>query len=278
VTGRPGSGRAALVTGASAGIGTELARVFAANGFDLVLTARRAERLQQLAQELENEHSIRARVIVADLADPQAPARLFAATREDGRHIDVLVNNAGYGVPGYFLTQSWPTHRDFIQVMMTAVAHLTHLYLPAMVESGYGRILNLASLAGLTPGAPGSTLYGAAKSFVIQLSQTLHMENRERGVHVCALCPGFTLSEFHDVTGARAKVSRLPGYLWMNADEVARQGYAAVMAGKPVHISGGVNRTIAALFKTLPHRTAHMLIRRQSRRFRVARPDTATET
>ena len=215
------SRRTALITGASAGIGSSLARVFAANGFDLVLTARRADRLESLARDLRAAHHCAVHVIAADLADPAAPARIFQDVTAAGLSIDALVNNAGYGLPGRFLESSWEQHRDFVQVMVNAVADLCHKFAPGMVDRKRGWIINVGSLAGLVPGSAGHTLYGASKSLVIRFSQSLALELLPHGVHVTALCPGFTYSEFHDVNGMRGQVGQLPGWMWMDADTVA---------------------------------------------------------
>jgi short-subunit dehydrogenase len=269
MTDKEGMGRTALVTGASAGIGTALARVFAENGFGLVLTARREERLRALSEELSRELGVPVDVIPADLADPAAPARLFEETERRGLRIDALVNNAGYGVPNYFRNKPWSVHAEFLQVMVTAVVHLTHLYEPGMTERRYGRIINVSSLAALAPGSAGHTLYAAAKSFLVKFSESLTLEHRGDGVHATALCPGFTFSEFHDVVGNRALVRKLPSYLWMDAEPVARGAYAAVMAGDAVFVPGFVNRAIASAMKMLPETIALGLVARQTRRYRV---------
>lgn len=260
--------RTALVTGASAGIGAALARVFAEHGFDLVLTARREERLQALSRDLGRRFRIDARVLVADLADPAAPARIFETCLAGGRQVDVLVNNAGYGLRGGFLDASWEQHARFIQVMMTALAELTHRFLPAMIDRRYGRIINVASLAGLAPATAGHTLYAASKAFVIRFSQSLAFEARRHGVHVTALCPGFTYTEFHDASGTRALVNQLPKWMWTNADRVAREGYEAVMRGQIIRVPGRVNRLLASLVHLLPESVVLRVMTGQTRKFR----------
>jgi len=260
--------RTALVTGASAGIGLAFAQVFAERGFDLVVTARRGDRLEALAGELAAQHGTRTKVVVADLADPAAPARIVADIEAAGITIDALVNNAGYGVPGSYRSTRWEQQRDFIQVMVTAVAELTHRLLPGMLSRGYGRIVNVASLAGLVPSPAGHTLYGASKALLIKFSQALAQEVGPHGVHVTAVCPGFTYSEFHDVTGTRDRVGRLPSFLWMDARSVALQGYDAVEAGRPIVVTGRVNRVIAALAKYVPEPIAMLAVRSNSGRFR----------
>ena len=259
----------ALVTEASSGIGAAFARELARRGHPLVLTARREERLHALAAELDARHGTRCRVVAADLADPQAPARLAAMLDAERVDVGLLVNNAGYGVPGLFGDHGWPRHADFIQVMMTAPTELAHRLLPGMQARGYGRILNIASLAGLIPGTAAHTLYGASKAYLIRFSQSLGQETARQGIHVCAVCPGFTWSEFHDVTGARAQVSRMPNWMWMTAEVVAQQGIAAVERGDLVYVPGRVNRTIKRLFELLPDRLALALLARRARDFRV---------
>jgi short-subunit dehydrogenase len=258
-------GRTALVTGASAGIGTELARVFAAEGFDLVLTARRAERLETLAEELRRLHGVGVRTMPADLALPDTPRTMVAALQGEGVMVDALVNNAGFAVPGRYRDTPWDAQRDFLQVLMTAPCELIHRLLPSMTGRGYGRILNVASVAGLMPGAASHTLYGGAKAMLIKISQSLNNEQRGTGVHVTALCPGFTYTEFHDVTGTREEMGRMPQMMWLKADRVAREGYDAVMKNQAVCIPGAQYKTITALARLLPLRAGHHVAELRSR-------------
>ena len=262
------SSRWALVTGASAGIGAAFARELASRGCSLVLTARREDRLAALAAELQQRHHTRVEGIAADLADPLAAQRLCTDIASRGIAIDTLINNAGYGLPGSFVSQPWPKHAEFIQVMMTAPCELARLLLPAMQQRGDGRIVNVASLAGLVPGSAGHTLYGASKAFLIKFSQSLALENARHGVNVCAVCPGFTYSEFHDVTGTRGVVSKMPGWMWLTADEVARRGLDAVERGEVVYVTGRINRAIKTLFKLLPDRFALRTMQKRSKNFR----------
>jgi hypothetical protein len=262
----------ALVTGASSGIGEAFAGVFAARGFDLVLTARRGDRLRRVAARLTAQHECRTRVIQADLSQREAPAQICAELEADGITIDVLVNNAGYGLGGTYLTVPWPEQEAMLQVMVFGVAELTHRLLPGMIARRYGRIINVASLAALVPPPAGHTLYAPSKAFVVRFSEALAHEVRPAGVHVTAVCPGFTRSEFHDRTGTRAQVSRLPPWMWMDAETVARQGYEAVMAGTPVYVNGAVNRTIAALARYLPYRAVAAAGRRFGGLYRTSSP------
>ncbi|MGA9333373.1 MAG: SDR family oxidoreductase [Rudaea sp.] len=261
--------RWALVTGASAGIGAAFAGELATRGVSLVLTARRRDRLQALAAQLQSIQPIRVECVVADLADPAAPAHITSELKDRGIGIDILVNNAGYGVPGHFLTPTWRTHADFIQVLITSPCDLIYRLLPGMRERGYGRILNIASLAGHLPGSAGHTLYAAAKAFLIRFSQSLALENADRGVNVCAVCPGFTYSEFHEVTGTRALVAKMPKWMWMQAADVARIGLDAAERGEIVCVTGRVNRTIKTLMKLMPDALALRSMRKQSKNFRA---------
>ncbi len=260
--------RTALITGASAGIGAAFARVFAAEGFDLVITARRAERLAAIGDELLARHQVAVHEIPEDLADRGAAGRLVEQIAARGLHIDALVNNAGYGVPGAYANTRWQDQVDFLQVMVSAVADLTHRLLPGMLERRYGRIINVASLAGLVPGVAGHTLYAASKAFLIKFSQSLALETAAGGVHVTALCPGFTHSEFHDVSGTRDRVTQLPRWMWMDAPTVAREGYDAVMRGDIVYVPGHVNRALARVSRLVPESLVLALMQRQGRKFR----------
>jgi hypothetical protein len=262
----PSSRGHALVTGASSGIGAALAREYARRGVPLVLTARRVERLESLAQSLRPQVDVH--VVAADLADPGSAQALQSAVDERGLHVAHLVNNAGYGVPGRYLSRDWRTHADFLQVLVASPAELTHRFAPAMQSRGYGRIVNVASLAGLVPASAGHTLYGASKALMIRFSECLHAEMQPHGVHVTALCPGFTYTEFHDVNGMRERISRLPAWLWQDAASVAREGLDAVERGQARCVAGAVNRTIAAVAKYLPEPLARALVASKARDFR----------
>ncbi len=258
----------ALITGASSGIGEAIAREYARRGKPLILSARRKDRLDALAAELGSKVPVV--VLAADLADPKAPQEMFEAIQAAGLSVDTLVNNAGYGVPGRYLSEPWASHRDFLQVLMTAVAELSYLFLPGMEAQKHGRILNVASLAGLVPASAGHTLYGASKAWLIRFSECLSMESASRGVHVTALCPGFTYTEFHDVNGMRANVSKLPKFLWLTSQEVAVIGIDAVESGKRRIISGFANNVIAWMTRYLPDFLSNALVGGKAKQFRNA--------
>ncbi|MCB2112183.1 MAG: SDR family oxidoreductase [Parvularculaceae bacterium] len=264
------TGRRALVTGASAGIGEAFAVALAEKGADLVLTARRGERLKRLAANLEEKFSIAAIVIEADLSDPGSPQKIADELRKLGADVDILINNAGFGLPGAFENADWIAHRDFIELMLTAPAHLVRLFLPGMQARGYGRIINVASLAGLVPAGAGHTMYGASKAFLVGFSQALAAENETTGVNVSALCPGFTYSEFHDVNETRGIVARLPKFMFMQARPVAVGALGAVESRRTVYVPGRWNKFVACLLRMAPRDWAAALVKRQVRNFRIA--------
>jgi uncharacterized protein len=259
----------ALVTGASAGIGAAFARILASHGYDLALTARRTDRLDALAEEIRLRYGVETLTVGADLAEPEAPGQILDHLTAHGRTVDALVNNAGYGLPGTYADVPWREHAAFIQVMMTGPCELAHRVAGGMQQRGFGRIVNVASLAGLLPAAAGHTLYAASKAFLVRFSQSLHLEMSGDGVHVTALCPGFTYSEFHDVNGTRALASSsTPAWLWLGADEVAAAGYEAMEANRAVCVPGAPNKAIAAIAKALPEDWALALMASQGGRFR----------
>ncbi|MDX5298275.1 MAG: SDR family oxidoreductase [Gammaproteobacteria bacterium] len=245
------SKRTALITGASAGIGAAFARHLAKEGYALLLVARRQERLQALADELTRQHGVRCDLLAADLNEPSAPETIMAYAQREGIEIDVLINNAGLSGKSAFAETPWPQLAGEIQLMITAPTELCHRVLPGMRARGWGRIINLSSLAAFSP--PGaSLLYTGIKSYVLSMSQSLDMELKPQGIHVTALCPGFTHSEFHDTMGTRDVADKLPALLWQEAEEVVREGWEAVMKGKPVCVPGIVNKLVAGSVRPLP--------------------------
>jgi len=256
------------VTGASSGIGAAFADVFAAHGFDVAITARREAKLQAVAAGLRERHGVTVHVFTVDHADPASAARLCEELTARGLVVDALVNNAGYGVPGLYNAVPWQTHEDFLRVMVAGVCELTYRLLPGMLQRGYGRIVNVASVAGLVPAPAGHALYGASKAFLIKMSEALSQEGRPHGVHVTALCPGFTVTEFHDVTGTREQMRGMPSWMWLDAATVARQGYDAVMAGEPVRIIGGLNKAVALAVRYAPQWLVRIVGRRMAKNYR----------
>jgi hypothetical protein len=225
-------GKWALVTGASAGIGVALARELAAGGCNVVLTARRLSKLQELAAELESKNKVKTAVCEADLTLVDGPAKIFAFTQQSGIEIDLLVNNAGFGAYGELPGVEVERLLDMVQVNCAAVVHLTRLYLPAMVARKRGDILILASTASFQA-VPFISTYAATKAFDLLFAEGLAEEMRPHGIRVCALCPGSTESEFHEVAGQQQFQRKAE-----TAEKVARTGLEALAAGKSYVISG----------------------------------------
>jgi short-subunit dehydrogenase len=251
------SPRTALITGASAGIGAAFAHHLAASGYQLLLVARRGDRLQELAAQLTERHDVRCEVFAADLTDPVAPTAVLDHADQQGLNIDILINNAGLSGKTAFADTPWEVLASEIQLMVTSQTQLVHLVIPGMKERRWGRIINLSSVAAFAPPAA-SLLYTGIKSYVLNTSQALDMELKPHGIHVTALCPGFTHTEFHDVMGTRDRADHLPRILWQQPDAVVTEGWAAVMKGRPVCVPGTVNKISAAAMKPLPIRLGYL--------------------
>jgi uncharacterized protein len=230
-------GKWALITGASAGIGLALAAQLAAGGANLILTARRRERLETLAGRLSEQHGVRIEVFPADLTLPVAPEELFAFTEKQGIVVDLLVNNAGFGTYGLFSASDRARQLAMVQVNVAAVVALTHLYLPRMFERRRGDILIVSSTAAFQ-GLPYLATYAATKAFDLLFAEALAEEVRKKGIRVCALCPGPTATEFQAVAG---EPRRLHHYVTETADKVARVGLKALAHGRSYIISGTGN-------------------------------------
>jgi uncharacterized protein len=258
-----------LVTGASAGIGAAFARAYAAKGCDLALVARRADRLEALARELSAAHGVDAFAIPADLAKLDAQAPILDAIAARGRHVDVLVNNAGFGIAQSFTGVPWERQRDFLMTLVVNACGLAYGVIPGMVERGSGAIVTVASLAGFAPGAAGHTLYPGAKSLAIKFSQALDAEYRAKGLRVTAVCPGFTLTEFAEVNGTQALMDQAPRRFFQTADEVVRVAIAANACGRVVVVPGWHNQLAAALLRYLPESLVGAVIRRGAAKYHL---------
>jgi short-subunit dehydrogenase len=269
-----------LITGASSGIGEAFADVFASAGCDVVVTARREALLQRLADRLTREHGVAAHAVACDLAEPSGAAKLVAELTARNIAVDTLVNCAGFGASGTFATTAWPVYAAMLQLHAAAVGELMHALLPGMIDRGFGRIINVASVAGLVPSGAGA-IYGASKSFVVSLSRELDREVHSRGVHVTVVCPGLTTTHFHDAPEIRATVKAMPGWLWMDPAEVARQGFAAVMAGRAVCVPGFQTKALIVVLRWTPAslvRTAGRLVKRATNPMNLLRTRPRTGT
>ncbi|MET0626286.1 MAG: SDR family oxidoreductase [Pyrinomonadaceae bacterium] len=248
----------ALVTGASGGIGEELARLFAADGHSLVLVARSRDKLERLAAELRDKHQVAARVIAADLSAPESPREMFEELRGAGVTIDALVNNAGFGTYGLFAETDLKSELGLLQVNVVALTHLTKLFLPGMLARGRGYVMNVASTAAFQPG-PLMAVYYASKAYVLSLSEALSNECEGTGVRVSALCPGPTETGF--VAAAGMGDSKLFDRAVMDARTVAEAGYRGLLAGKPVVIPGTRNNLLARSIGFFPRGLVTKVVR-----------------
>lgn len=238
----------ALITGASAGLGSEFARQLAAQGKSLILVARRVEPMERLAADLRDSHGIEVDVLSADMSVPGAPAELHAETRTRGFDIDFLINNAGSEGPDLIRTRDWSRQDAYLRLMMTSVAAMCHEFMPAMIERGYGRVLNVASVAGrMTVG--GDYSYGPTKAYLIALSKALSSSYQSEGVHVMALCPGFTHTDFHASDKLTNMKTSTPKFIWYDANVVVREGLEALEKGKDEYTSGRLYRFLVPILR-----------------------------
>jgi hypothetical protein len=238
-----------LITGASQGIGYEFTKLFAADGYPLVLVARDEARLKQIADELPARDGIKVKVLPRDLSLPTAADKIFAELQREQIHVGILVNNAGFGFQGAFVDLDMRKQSDLAQVNITALAQLTHLFVKPMLARREGRILNVASTAAFMPG-PFMAMYYASKAFVQSFSQALAEELAGSGVTVTTVCPGLTRSQFQ----ARAGLKRTEGFPMMEADQVARIGYRGLMRGKRLVVTGWINRLVVGISGVIPLR------------------------
>jgi short-subunit dehydrogenase len=250
VTRPVGSGRGALITGASAGIGLALARCMAADGWNLALTARNEAALNTLARELHDRHGIDTLIVPHDLADPAGPVRLEETLVEAGFTVDFLVNNAGFGTWGPFTEQTLSSQLDMLRVNVLALTELTHRFVAAMRIRNWGRVLNVASTAAFQPG-PDMAVYYASKAYVLHFSEALREELDGSGVCVTTLCPGPTATEFQDRASMNASWVGATAFM-MEADPVAEAGSRGALAGRAVVVPGIANRVGSWLPRFLP--------------------------
>ena len=242
----------ALITGASGGIGLELALVFAEHDFDLVIVARREAELEALAERCHDQHGSAVHALPMDLLGPDAPAKLVRKLESADLEVDVLVNNAGLMEMGAFAEIALEKHERLVQLNVAVLTSLTRRLLPAMLERGSGRILNVASTSSFQP-VPALALYAATKAFVLSLSESLSEELRGTGVTVTALCPGVTKTDMYDRAHEEHEIiSNLPGLFLSDAKDVARDGYEACIEGRAIVVPGLPNRLVASAVQYYP--------------------------
>ncbi|WP_018131018.1 SDR family NAD(P)-dependent oxidoreductase [Effusibacillus pohliae] len=251
-------GKTALITGASSGIGRDLTKLFARDGYDLVLVARSESVLSRLTKELQEQFGISVKVIVKDLALPASPVEIYEELQKESIRVNVLVNNAGFGLYGFFSETDGQAEWEMIQLNIAALTQLTKLFLPAMMERGEGKILNVASMAAFQPG-PLMAVYYATKAYVLSFSEALANELQGTGVSVTALCPGPTSTGFEKRAGLEQ--SKLFKSGTMDSETVANIGYVGLMQNKTVVIPGLKNKLMAFSVRFLPRNTVTRIVR-----------------
>jgi short-subunit dehydrogenase len=261
------SSRTFLITGASSGIGAEFARQYAALGYDLILVARRLDRLEALAAELGDKHGVTARCVAADLSRREDVQNLL--DQLDGQAVDGLINNAGYSLAHTFSHTTTQQQVDFLEVCVTAPTILAHELLPGMLARGFGRIINVSSMVAFSPGAAGHTLYPAAKAYMLKFSRSLASEVAAKGVHVTALCPGTTESEFQQANGMTKVLDQKPKRLSQSTDSVVAAAIGANEAGREVIVTGLVNKLAVAAMTLLPDGLITPLIRWGASKYQI---------
>lgn len=250
--------RTALITGASSGIGHDLAKIHAANGGDLILVARREDKLQALKFDLEKRFSVSVHIIIQDLSLPNASEELFAKVKEGGFTVDYLINNAGFGLYGKYWETSWEKNKQMINLNVMTLAGLTHMFLQEMVERGEGRILNVSSVAAFMPG-PLQPTYFATKAYILSLSEALTNELAGTNVTVSTLCPGTTKTEFFSV--ARLEETHFAHIKGMSSFVVAKAGYDGMIRGDTLIIPGFINKAIVQSLRFVPRFLARKITR-----------------
>ena len=243
-------GKNALITGASSGIGKDMAYVMAEKGINLVLLARRESILNEIKHDLEKKFQIKVLIIASDLSQITEYQRIHDECLNNDFSPDFLVNNAGYGTLNSFHKTSYEDHIKFINVLSTSVIALTQLFLQNMLDKGFGRIINIASLAGFAPASNSGGMYTAVKSMIIKHSEGIHKEYSNKNIFCCAVCPGFTHTEFHDQMGDFKR--SIPSFMWMDSKTVAEQAFNETMKGKDLFINGGINKFLAFLMWLTP--------------------------
>lgn len=251
--------KTALITGAANGIGYELAYIFALNGYNLVLVDRMTQKLAEVAEQLQKQFGIFVKPIVKDLSIQTSPEEIFTELQQEFIKVDVLVNNAGFGIYGLFNETNLNTELEMLQVNLVCLTHLTKLFLKDMVKQGEGKVLNLSSAAAFQPG-PLMAVYFATKAYVLSFSQALASELEGTGVTVTALCPGPTESAFHEQTG-KAGAKQAESNNMMDAQTVAKIGYRALMEGKTVAIPGLKNKFLAEIVRFTPRNLVTKIVK-----------------
>jgi short-subunit dehydrogenase len=239
-----------LITGASSGLGKDFATLFAEKGYDLVLTARRKKNLEEIKDNLTNKFGIKAFIISCDLSDLKSTEEIYNFCDDNKIQINVLVNNAGYGLTDSFEEVPLKGHIDFINVLSTSAIALTRLFLPGMIKRKFGRIINISSVAAFAPYTNSGGMYIATKLMLLKFSEMIHNDYKNKNIFSCSVCPGFTHTEFHKEM--KEYKSSIPSFMWMESRTVVEQAYEASMSGKEIIINGWRYKILVFLMKMTP--------------------------
>ncbi|NCW58980.1 MAG: SDR family NAD(P)-dependent oxidoreductase [Proteobacteria bacterium] len=242
----------ALITGASSGIGLEIAKNLASKGFNLVITARREERLKKISNEISHEFNVHVDFIAVDLSHIDAPSNIFTFCSEKNYKVEVLINNAGYGIKTPFHETSMEDEENFIRVLGTSVIALTKIFLPSMIKENKGKIMIVSSVASFSPPSSIQALYGPIKTFMNRFSDSININYNHKGITSTALCPGFTVTEFHTASGVQDEMDRVPSFLKFSAKRIAQEGVDAMLSGKQICVPTKTYKTLVFLLKILP--------------------------
>ena len=241
----------ALITGASSGIGEEIARNLASKGFNLVITARRLERLNNLSNYICSQYEVDVRVISADLSEESAVNTIYEFCEKNGLHVDMIVNNAGYGIPTQFHETSMIEEEKFLRVLGTSVISLTKAFIPEMIKNKSGKIMIISSVASFAPPSVIQSLYGPVKTFMNRFGDTLNALYKRDGISSTVVCPGYTVTEFHTASGVQEQMDKVPEFLKLNVKKVAEEAVQATLKGKTLCIPSKRYKVIVFLLKVV---------------------------
>ncbi len=242
----------ALITGASSGIGLEIAKNLAKKGYNLILTARRTELLEKLAEEIISETNVKVDLITKDLSKYDAPKEIFEFCESKNYQVDLLVNNAGYGIKTSFHETSIDVEEDFIRVLGTSVIMLTKLFIPKMLKNGKGKIMIVSSVASFAAPSAIQPLYGPIKTFMNRFSDSININYKHKGITSTAVCPGFTVTGFHTASGVQEEMDRVPKFMIFSAERIAKEAVEATLAGKALCVPTKTYKFLVFLLKNIP--------------------------
>ena len=237
----------ALITGASSGIGLEIANYLAGKGYNLILTARREDILDEASKNISEKHKVKVDFIASDLGDADAPNKIFNYCEDNNYEVDILVDNAGYGIPTSFHETSMEEEEKFIRVLGISVIAMTKIFLSGMIKRGQGRIMVVSSVAAFSPPSSIQPLYGPIKTFMNRFSDSINSNYNHKGITSTAVCPGFTVTGFHTASGVQDEMDRVPSFMKLSAKRVASEGVEATLSGKPLCIPSKTYRTLVFL-------------------------------